>query len=69
MTETVQTEQRETMDSTEVAELLNLDIETVRRYARDGRLPAYRIPGTRKHVFYRDEIESSLIPSRAIATD
>ena len=64
MSEQLQTEQRETMDSNQVAEFLNLDIESVRRYARDGRLPAYRIPGTRKHVFYRDEIENSLKPSK-----
>ncbi len=63
MSETMQTEKRDMMDSTGVAEILNLDIETVRRYARDGRLPAHRIPGTRKWIFYRDEIESSLVPS------
>jgi hypothetical protein len=28
----------------------------VRRYAREGRLPAYRLPGGRTFKFFRDEI-------------
>jgi hypothetical protein len=28
----------------------------VRRYAREGRLPAYKLPGGRTFKFFRDEI-------------
>jgi hypothetical protein len=31
-------------------------VQMVRRYAREGRLPAYKLPGGRTFKFFRDEI-------------
>ncbi|MCY3578965.1 MAG: helix-turn-helix domain-containing protein [Acidimicrobiia bacterium] len=44
------------MDAKEVAELLGMDVLKVRRYAREGRLPAYRLPGARTFMFFREEV-------------
>lgn len=41
-----------------VAELLHLPVTTVRQYAREGRLPAFKVG--RHWVFFTDEIESTL---------
>ena len=40
----------------QVAELLGMDVRTVRKAAREGKLPAYRLPGERTFRFFRDEI-------------
>ncbi|MEX1134149.1 MAG: helix-turn-helix domain-containing protein, partial [Acidimicrobiia bacterium] len=40
----------------QVAELLGMNVQMVRRYAREGRLPAYKLPGGRTFKFFRDEI-------------
>ncbi len=40
----------------QVAEILGLKPGTVRKAAREGKLPAYRLPDTRKYRFIRDEI-------------
>jgi excisionase family DNA binding protein len=40
----------------QVAEILGWDVRKVRREARAGRLPAYRLPGERTFRFFRDEI-------------
>lgn len=40
----------------QVAELLGMSADKVRRAARDGTLPVYRLPGGRTHRFFRDEI-------------
>jgi len=40
----------------EVAELLDMNVQMVRKYAREGRLPAYRLPGGRTFKFFRSEI-------------
>jgi excisionase family DNA binding protein len=40
----------------QVAELLGMSVDMVRRAARDGTLPAYRLPGGRTHRFFRNEI-------------
>ena len=38
------------------AELLSMNVDVVRRMARDGDLPAYRLPGARAFRFFRDEL-------------
>ena len=44
------------MDAAQVAELLGMNVQMVRRYAREGRLPAYKLPGGRTFKFFRDEV-------------
>ncbi len=44
------------LDAAQVAELLGMNIQMVRRYAREGRLPAYKLPGGRTFKFFREEI-------------
>ncbi len=44
------------LDTTQVAELLGMNIQMVRRYAREGRIPAYKLPGGRTFKFFRDEV-------------
>lgn len=38
------------------AELLSMNVDVVRRMARDGELPAYRLPDARAFRFFRDEL-------------
>jgi excisionase family DNA binding protein len=40
----------------QVAELLHVSPKTVFNMTRDGRLPARRLPGTRRYLFVRREI-------------
>ena len=40
----------------QVAELLHVSARTVFNMTRDGRLPARRLPGTRKYLYVRQEI-------------
>ena len=44
------------LDAAQVAELLSMNVQMVRKYAREGRIPAYRLPGGRTFKFFRDEI-------------
>ena len=44
------------LDAAQVAELLGMNVQMVRKMAREGRLPAYRLPGGRAFKFFRDEI-------------
>ena len=44
------------MDTTMVAEFLQMSPVHVRRLARDGVIPAYRIAGVRAFRFKRDEV-------------
>jgi excisionase family DNA binding protein len=44
------------LDAAQAAELLGMNVQMVRRYAREGRLPAYKLPGGRTFKFFRDEI-------------
>jgi len=44
------------LDAAQVAELLGMNVQMVRKYAREGRIPAYRLPGGRVFRFFRDEI-------------
>ena len=40
----------------QVAEILCIKPGTVRKAAREGKLPAYRLPDTRTYFFFRDEV-------------
>lgn len=44
------------LDAAQVSELLGMNVQMVRKYAREGRIPAYRLPGGRSFKFFRDEI-------------
>ncbi len=44
------------LDAAMVAELLGMNIDTVRRLSRDGVLPAHRVPGGRTFKYLRDEL-------------
>ena len=44
------------LGANEVAELLGMDVQMIRKYAREGRLPAYRLPGGRTFKFFRSEV-------------
>ncbi|HSR45761.1 MAG TPA: helix-turn-helix domain-containing protein [Acidimicrobiia bacterium] len=44
------------LDAAQVAELLGMNVQMVRMYAREGRIPAYRLPGGRAFKFFRDEV-------------
>lgn len=44
------------LTSEEVAELLGVSPKTVVNMAKDGRLPARHIPGTRRYLFFEREI-------------
>lgn len=40
----------------QVAAILGWDVRKVRREARAGRLPAYKMPGDTRYRFFRDEM-------------
>jgi excisionase family DNA binding protein len=44
------------LDSAMVAEMLGMNVQVVRRLAREGSIPAYRLPGGRSFRFFRDEV-------------
>ena len=44
------------LDTALVAELLGMNVQVVRRLARQGKIPAYRLPGGRAFRFFRDEV-------------
>jgi excisionase family DNA binding protein len=44
------------LDAAQVAELLNLNIDYVRKLSREGVLPAKRLPGGRTFRYFKDEI-------------
>ena len=46
----------EVMDSAMVADMLGMNVQVVRRMAREGEIPAYRLPGGRTFRFFRDEV-------------
>ena len=51
---------RSILNAEEVAEILGLNIRTVYVMAADGRMPASRLPGSRKFHFLLEEIISLL---------
>lgn len=48
------------LDTAQVAEILGLNVRTVLNMAQDGRLPASRIPGSRKFLFPLEDVISVL---------
>ena len=44
------------LDTGLVAEMLGMNVQVVRRMAREGTIPAYRLPGGRSFRFFRDEV-------------
>lgn len=44
------------LDASLVAELLDMNIDTVRRLSREGVLPAHRVPGGRTFKYLKDEL-------------
>ncbi len=52
------------MTTAQVAEMLDLNTRTVLAMANDGRLPAYRLPGSRHYHFFHEEIVATLRANR-----
>lgn len=44
------------LDAAMVADLLQMNIDTVRRLSREGVLPAHRVPGGRSFKYLKDEL-------------
>ncbi len=44
------------MDAAMVAELLGMNVDTVRRLSRQGVIPTHRVPGGRTFKYLRDEV-------------
>jgi excisionase family DNA binding protein len=44
------------LTTAQVAKLLDLNPQTVQQMAKDGRLPAHRLPGARKYLFFLDDV-------------
>jgi excisionase family DNA binding protein len=57
------------MTSEQVAEVPGMNVQMVRLAAREGRLPAYRLPGGRAFKFFRDETFDWLHEHPALGSD
>ena len=55
-------EPKELLSVQEAADFLGLSVSTIRRYIRDGRLPAYRVAGERLLRIKRSDLEALLDP-------
>ena len=44
------------LDAAQVARLLNLNLDYVRKLSREGVLPAHRLPGGRTFRYFKDEV-------------
>ncbi len=44
------------IDTAQVAKLLRMNVQMVRKYVREGRLPAYKLPGSRVYRFIYSEV-------------
>jgi excisionase family DNA binding protein len=47
---------KEILSANDVAELLGMNVQMVRLAAREGRLPACRLPGGRAFLFFAAEV-------------
>jgi excisionase family DNA binding protein len=56
MVESDQSSHPSVIDTAQVADLLRMNVQMVRKYAREGRLPAYQLPGSRVYRFIHSEI-------------
>ena len=57
------------LDAAMVAELLGMHVQMVRRYAREGRIPAYRLPGGRTFRFFREEVLEFIKAHPVVSSD
>jgi excisionase family DNA binding protein len=57
------------LDAAQVAELLSLNIDYVRKLTREGTLPASRLPGGRAYRYFRDDILDWLRAQRVEPAD
>jgi excisionase family DNA binding protein len=57
------------LDAGQVARLLNLNIDYVRKLTREGKLPASRLPEGRTYRYLRDDIFEWLRAQRVQPTD
>lgn len=55
------------LTTAQVAELLGLNVRTVMVMALDGRLPASRLPGSRKYHFFLEDVLKTLAAHRVTA--
>jgi excisionase family DNA binding protein len=62
----VQSDYPPILSTGQVAELLGLSTRTVMNMAADGRLPARRLPGSRKYQFFLKEIIEALDANRVV---
>jgi excisionase family DNA binding protein len=44
------------LDAAQVARMLNLNLDYVRKLSREGVLPAHRLPGGRTFRYFKDEV-------------
>lgn len=44
------------LDAADVARLLRLNVDYVRKLSREGVLPAHKLPGGRTFRYFRDEV-------------
>ena len=44
------------LDTAMVADMLGMNVQVVRRMAREATIPAYRLPNGRSFRFFRDEV-------------
>lgn len=44
------------LDAAMVADLLDMNIDTVRRLSREGVIPSHRVPGGRTFKYLKDEV-------------
>jgi excisionase family DNA binding protein len=56
------------LTTAQVAELLGLNVRTVMVMANDGRLPASRLPGSRKYHFLLEDVLATLSQHRIVQT-
>lgn len=44
------------LDTSMVADLLGMNVDTVRRLSREGIIPSHRVPGGRTFKYLKDEV-------------
>ena len=57
------------LDAVEAGELLHMHPQSVRKLAKEGVIPGYRIPGSRKYKFFTNELMATLRGNPLTETD